>query len=228
MPLSDQQIQRMLLGVGKNRVAGRSQGGSNVSYIPQHEVRAELIRTFGFGNFDVDIHDVKCLYEEQRNGSGNNKDKVYWFVGYRVACTLTIRDYEGNQIAQYTEYHAEENAPQPNRGEAHALALTACESYAMRRAAINLGDRFGLGLYNAGSMTPIVKGSLQMVERDTKAPAPQAGAAAEVPADADTPVHDDEPGAQDMDRQDQPVATEAQVDRAFGQVDEQSGEVMAR
>lgn len=161
--LTTQQIERLLHGVGQPRVA-ETRG---MAYIPQHEVRAELTRVFGFGNWDTVVHDVTLLYEEQRQGTGQNKDKMYWFAGYRCAVTLRIRDYDGNPIAEFTEYHAEENAPQPNRGEAHALALTACESYALRRAAIGLGDRFGLSLYNFGSTAPMVKGTLQLVERQT-------------------------------------------------------------
>jgi Rad52/22 family double-strand break repair protein len=161
--LSDMQIERLLKGVGENRVA-ETRG---MSYIPQHEVRAELTRVFGFGNWDTSVHSVELLYEEQRQGTGANKDKMYWFAGYRCAVTLRIRDYNGNPVCEFTEYHAEENAPQPNRGEAHALALTACESYALRRAAIGLGDRFGLSLYNFGATAPMVKGTLQQVERST-------------------------------------------------------------
>lgn len=160
--LTDMQIERLLSGIGQSRVA-ETRG---MSYVPQHEIRAELTRVFGFGNWDTTVHDVTMLYEEQRQGTGNNKDKTYWFAGYRCAVTLRIRDYDGLPIAEFTEYHAEENAPQPNRGEAHALALTACESYALRRAAIGLGDRFGLSLYNFGSTAPIVKGTLQKLERE--------------------------------------------------------------
>jgi hypothetical protein len=162
--LTDAQIERLLTGVGRHRVA-ETRG---MAYIPQHEIRAELTRVFGFGNWDTTVHDVTLMYEEERQGTGNNANKTYWFAGYRCAVTLRVRDYEGNPIAEFTEWHAEENAPQPNRGEAHALALTACESYALRRAAIGLGDRFGLSLYNAGSSVPIVKGTLQMVERQAE------------------------------------------------------------
>lgn len=191
--LTDAQIKRLLHGVGEARVA-ETRG---MSYIPQHEIRAELTRVFGFGNWDTSVHDVTLMYEEQRPGTGQNKDKMYWFAGYRCAVTLRIRDYNGDPIAEFTEYHAEENAPQPNRGEAHALALTACESYALRRAAIGLGDRFGLSLYNFGSTAPMVKGTLQALERQTAAEE-----AAPLP----------EPTEQVQD-------AEAQIARSFGAVD---------
>ena len=42
-------------------------------------------------------------------------------------------------------------------GDAHDMALKTAESGALKRAATNLGDQFGLSLYNDGSMLPLVK-----------------------------------------------------------------------
>lgn len=121
------------------------------AYLAQHQARAEMNRIFGYGNWDIVADDPVLLYEEQRNGSGQNSGKLYWIAGYRMKVTISIRDLWGMPIATFTGTHAEENASLPNRGEAHAMAITSVESYAMRRALINLGDRFGLGLYNGGS-----------------------------------------------------------------------------
>lgn len=153
------QIQRLLTPVRMDRIEQvRGQ-----SYVPQFEVRAELSRVFGPGNWDSHIHDMTLIYEHEdvrTNGT-------YWKVCYRCACTLTVKDYEGNPVCQYTEWHAEESAPQPSRGEAHALALTSVESYALRRAAINLGDTFGLHLYRNGQTSPLVKGTLATTDSDS-------------------------------------------------------------
>lgn len=134
------------------------------SFIPQWEARATLIRIFGPGNADHTMTDPEMVYETQlvpgdpaypKNGGG----KVYWIVGYKIGCTMRVRDYWGNLIYECTEWHFEENAPLPNRGEAHAFAMTSGESYALRRALISLGDAFGLHLYNKGGMLPVVKGT---------------------------------------------------------------------
>lgn len=167
MPLTPAQANRLLTPV----VASRIEEVRGNSYVPQYEVRAELSRVFGFGNWDSNIHDVTCIYEiedERANGT-------YWKVCYRAACTLTIRDYEGNQICQYTEWHAEESAPQPSRGEAHALALTSVESYALRRAAINLGDTFGLHLYRDGQRSQLIRGTLLFTDPDSPMHDPEFG-----------------------------------------------------
>jgi len=147
--LTGEQVSRLLTPVRGDRIE-KKQG---MSYVPQQEVRAELIRVFGPGRWDSTVHDVALLYEGQN-------DQKRWVVCYRVACTLRVRDFNGDPIAEFTEYHIEENAPQPNRGEAHVLALTSAESYALRRAAIGLGDAFGLHLYDKGRVTPLVRGSL--------------------------------------------------------------------
>lgn len=153
------QIDRMLTPVRPDRI----ESTRGQSYVPQYEVRAELSRVFGFGNWDSVIHGLELIYED----SYVKDAKTYWKVCYRAACTLTIRDYSGNQVCQFTEWHAEENAPQPSRGEAHAMAVTSVESYALRRAAINLGDTFGLHLYRDGQHSPLVRGSLQTTDKDS-------------------------------------------------------------
>lgn len=150
--LTQAQIQRLLRPVPEHRVE-KKQG---MSYVPQHEVRAELIRIFGPGNVDHTMHEPQFLYEDTYAKDG----KTYYKVAYMVGCTLRVRDYNGDPIAEFTEYHAEENAPQPNRGEAYAMAITSAQSYALRRAAISLGDALGLHLYEKGSTAPLVKGSL--------------------------------------------------------------------
>jgi len=159
MPLTPEQIKRLLTPVRPDRIEKvRGQ-----SYVPQFEVRAELSRVFGFGNWDSRIHDMTLIYESE----DVRENGTYWKVCYRCACTLSIRDYEGAPLCEFTEWHAEESAPQPSRGEAHALALTSVESYALRRACINLGDTFGLHLYRDGQLGPLIKGTLQTTDHDS-------------------------------------------------------------
>ncbi len=60
------------------------------------------------------------------------------------------------------------------------MAITSVESYALRRAAIGLGDRLGLGLYDNGETKPLVKGTLQLTDPESpwfKAPVAPTGAA---------------------------------------------------
>lgn len=143
--LTFEQIAELVKGINTLYV----QAKQGKSYLAQHQARAEMNRIFGYGNWDV-IDDDPVLIYENFGPTGNDK-KERWTVAYRMKVTVNIRDLWGMPVATFTGVHAEENAPQPQRGEAHALAITSVESYAIRRALINLGDRFGLGLYNGGS-----------------------------------------------------------------------------
>lgn len=160
--LTFEQSAELVKAINRNYVAQKNK----MSYLSQHQARAEMNRIFGYLNWDSEVTLMRCDYEERlvdtdprwpRDRGGKVKvsgSGAYWIVGYEGAVKVTIRDLWGMPLATYTEHHFEESAPQPNRGEARALALTSVESYALRRALINMGDRFGLGLYNGGSMAP--------------------------------------------------------------------------
>jgi hypothetical protein len=143
-----------------------------MSYIAQHQARAEMTRIFGVGNWDSRVESMDLLYETQiEQGQpqypAKGDGKPYYVACYKAAVTVNVRDYFGFPVASFTEYHVEENAPLPNRGEAHAMAVTSVESYALRRALIGLGDRLGLGLYEKGQVTPLVRGTLQLTDPES-------------------------------------------------------------
>lgn len=161
----------------------------SLSYMAQHEVRAELTRIFGYGNWDTQVESMEFLWEyevrpgeghpdypKEKNGTEKAGGKIYYRACYKAAVRLNIRDYWGNEVCSFVEFHAEANSVLPDRGEAHAMAITSVESYALRRAAIGLGDRFGLGLYDKGSTQALVRNGLQFVDVDSphyKAPDPK-------------------------------------------------------
>lgn len=140
--LTRAQITRLLKAIDPNHVDKKQR----LSYMAQHEVRAELTRIFGVGNWDSQVEEMVRLWEDSYEKDG----KTYYRICYRARVRLTIRDYWGNHVCSFVEEHAEANSGLPDRGEAEAMAVTSVESYALRRAAIGLGDRLGLGLYNNG------------------------------------------------------------------------------
>jgi len=159
MPLTRMQIQRLTKAIDPTHVDKKQR----LSYMAQHEVRAELTRIFGFGNWDSQVEHMTRLWEETYEKDG----KTYYRVCYRARVRLTIRDYWGQTICSFVEEHAEANSGLPDRGEAEAMAVTSVESYALRRAAIGLGDRLGLGLYNNGETSPLVKGTLALIDPES-------------------------------------------------------------
>lgn len=166
--LTRAQVLRLVNAIDESHIETKQ----GLSYIAQHQARAEMTRIFGFGNWDSAVETMELVYEEViEQGSPkfpkNGKAPVYYIVCYRASVRVNIRDYWGNPVASFVEYHAEENAPQPNRGEAHALAVTSVESYALRRALIGLGDRLGLGLYDDGKKLPLVVGTLQLTDPES-------------------------------------------------------------
>jgi hypothetical protein len=143
-----------------------------MAYIPQFEARAAMNRIFGPGNWESQVIHEELIYETKlepgdpgypEKGGG----KPYYVTCYKMGVLVNVRDYWGNPVSSNLEYHVEENAPLPNRGEAHAFALTSCESYALRRALINLGDALGLHLYNKGSMVPVVGKTLLLEDPES-------------------------------------------------------------
>lgn len=161
MALTRMQIQRLLKGIDPSHV-DQKQG---MSYMSQHEVRAELTRIFGYGNWDTQVIEMTLLWESE--GPSADGKKTMYRACYKAGVRLNIRDYWGQPVCSFVEYHAEANSNLPDRGEAHAMAITSCESYAMRRAAIGLGDRLGLGLYDGGQNKPLVLGTLALVDPES-------------------------------------------------------------
>jgi hypothetical protein len=204
------QIKRLLTPVRADRIEAKQ----GLAYVPQQEVRAELIRTFGPGRTDHTMHEPQLIYEtkivkgdEQYPAKGTKPS--YYVVAYMVGCTLRAYDYDGWLVYECTEYHVEECAPLPNRGEAHAMAVTSAQSYALRRAALNLGDNMGLHLYNKGSTAPLVANTLALVDADSPLYAQRPSKPSESPAGATTQTG---PGsAQDAQQAPAPVASSPEV-----------------
>lgn len=161
------QARRLMRPVKSDRIEQKR----GLAYVPQQEVRAELARIFGPGNADHTMSEPQMIYETSQmgNSKGEKTDTEYWTACYMVGCTLRVRDYQGNEIYNCTEWHVEANALLPDRGEAHAMAVTSAQSYALRRAALSLGDAFGLHLYDGGNLAGIIGGSL-MLEGDLDSP----------------------------------------------------------
>lgn len=153
MKLTPEQYEVLLKPLAASRVAHRSQGGMQLSYLEAWDVKAHLIRIFGFGGWSADVLSAELAFEDK-------DDKGRWNVGYRVVMRLRIHSTgDPWEDTTYTEA-AVGSATLPQRGEAHDMAVKTAESDALKRAAINLGTQFGLSLYDNGSRTDVVKHTL--------------------------------------------------------------------
>lgn len=148
MSITNQQYEQLLKPLNPSRVAKRAQAGRQLSYLEAWDVKAHLIRIFGFGGWSADVLDAALAFEEKN-------EKGQWSVGYKVTLRLVIH----SMGATYTEA-AVGSASLPQRGEAHDMAIKTAESDALKRAAINLGTQFGLSLYNDGTLADVVIATL--------------------------------------------------------------------
>jgi recombination DNA repair RAD52 pathway protein len=158
--LTDEQITLLLKPIHRQRVLSLK----GMSYVEGYDIRAELNRVFGFARWSEEILEQELVAETETK---TNAGKPAWNVVYRTRVRLTIHAPSGSALTFYDGSHVGEST-HPVRGEAHGTALTASETYALRRAAINLGDQFGLSLYNKGSVDALVRWTLVRPEQPEK------------------------------------------------------------
>lgn len=152
------QYEMLMRPLHSSRVAKRQQGGKQLSYLESWDVRAHLIRIFGFGNFDVITEDQQFIgTREYESGSGTAMVESIWHATVR----LNIRDEKGRHIATYREGAVgSTSGPATMLGEHHDNAAKTAASDALKRCAMNLGTQFGLSLYDNGTTNDVVKRTL--------------------------------------------------------------------
>lgn len=181
--LTPEQNDLLLKPIATGRVARTDQGQSHLEV---WDVRRWLNRIFGFGGWSENVVELVMLYEQSKV-----EDEITrWRAAYRATVHLTIHDTD----ATYTEAAVGTNfgwLPDTKRDEAHDMAIKTAASQALKRCAINLGDQFGLSLYNNGSTQAVVGWTVpQLLQRPkdknpTSDPAPDPDV---VPADTDPTV----------------------------------------
>jgi recombination DNA repair RAD52 pathway protein len=159
--LSEAQVQQLLRPIHPSRVSQRD----GLSHLEAYDVRAHLNRIFGFGRWSADLCDLTMLYEHpctMKNG------KPGFAAGYRATMRLSICAPDGTVLATYTEAATGDGTmPESKRADAHDFAIKTAESQALKRCVTNLGDQFGLSLYQKGSRDPLVKRTLVGAEAST-------------------------------------------------------------
>ena len=144
MTLSTEQLKELQKPIDPVRVKKDAHKG--FSYLEAWDVRRTMNRIFGFGRWSADVRAMELVSERevtQRNG------KPGWNVVYRAQCVLTSGTAFEDGFS-YTEWAAGDST-NPVLFEAHDQAIKTAASQAFKRCAMNLGDQFGLSLYNDGS-----------------------------------------------------------------------------
>lgn len=154
--LTADQWEELLAPLDASRI---DKNDSGQSFLPHWDVRRRLISIFGFGGYDLETLSLEKT-AETKHANG-----VY--VVYAAQVRLTIKDPEGRVVAQYDDAGAGgangyfNPQPRDNRvDQAYHNAMTGALSQALNRCVNNLGDQFGLSLYNKGSIDPVVGSTL--------------------------------------------------------------------
>jgi recombination DNA repair RAD52 pathway protein len=156
MSLRKNQTDQLLKGINPSRVG---KDGKGFAHLEAWDVRAHLIRIFGFAQWSAELIEMEPIFETSIEKDG----KTRWTVAYRATMRLTIFT-GGMEDAVYTEAAVGDSQNNPSRADAHDMAIKTAESQAFKRCAINLGDQFGLSLYNNGGTGSVVRAVLDAEE----------------------------------------------------------------
>lgn len=141
---------------------GRVQTRNGNSYVEQWDIRRTLTKVFGLGGWDfrivsLDLVSARCTppVKDARNPSDAVKGQRHWAT-YKCVASLTVKDRYGRPIATFEDGAVGGSQNQPSEEDCHDQAAKSAVSGALKRCAVNLGDQFGLSLYNGGSLDPVV------------------------------------------------------------------------
>ncbi len=158
-----EQIETLLRPIKASRV----QTLRGMSHVEGYDVLAHLTRIFGFSGWDKEIEGPHLIFEDKEHQEERQETKVrkiyyrpartVWNVAYRCQVRLTLFDHAGLVVTVHEDAAVGSATNQPNRADAHDLAMNSSITDAVKRAAKDLGDQFGLSLYDKGSTEPLVK-----------------------------------------------------------------------
>jgi recombination DNA repair RAD52 pathway protein len=164
MPLNNRQVEQLFKEINSTRVVTRENSGKLISYLEAWGVIAHLNRIFGFEGWDKLVTSCEAIYDDYVTWKTGSGDKSGWDVAYRATVRLVIRDPQGKVVKQSEDVATGQARHQPSRGDAHDQAIKSAVSDALKRAAKDLGNQFGLSLYDEGSLKSVVGKSLAYEE----------------------------------------------------------------
>jgi hypothetical protein len=147
--LTAPQLRLLHRGLDPKRVGNDDKG---FAHMEAWDIKRYLLRVFGFAGYDTENREL-ALVREIEIPAGN---KSRWTVVYRAQVRLTVKDVHGRVLGHWDGEAAGGASNQPKLDDAHDMAMKTAASQALKRAATNLGDQFGLSLYNDGSPEAVV------------------------------------------------------------------------
>lgn len=132
------------------------------SHLEAFDVIAHLTRIFGFEGWDKEILTLDVVSEVDDAGKHT--------VVYRCTMRLTVRNTAGQVVKVVEDVSTGDAVNQRTAGAAHDLAVKSAVSGALKRCAKDLGDQFGLSLYDGGSEFACVKAVVPYTNEDPEPP----------------------------------------------------------
>lgn len=154
-PLTHNQIYQLIQAIQGNRIQTNRDGQLHME---AYEVRAHLIRIFGFGGWSLRTLAMEHIGTRAFVHKTTKDDRID--VAYRAHCELVIKTADGTEITSYSEWAVgdAQGYRASDWTSAHDKAIKTAESQALKRCAANLGDQFGLSLYTGRekALAPLV------------------------------------------------------------------------
>ncbi len=141
-----EQVERLLRPIKRQRVYQ----ANGQSHVAGWDITAHLTRMFGFGGWEKEILALDLVAEDSAEVAKNGKSRLGWWVTYRCVMRLRVFDPDGRLAVQIDDVATGTAQNMPARGDAHDFAVKNAVTYALKRCAKDLGDQFGLSLYNKG------------------------------------------------------------------------------
>jgi hypothetical protein len=151
--LDADQIEMLRESIDPRRIG---KDGKGFSHLEAWDVRRRLIQIFGFGGWSFDVKSTELASHVADEKKGRNGTYTAHTVVYRVVGRLTVRNRSGVYLTHFDDGAAGDATNFPSLGDAHDMALKTAMSQALKRCAVNMGDQFGLSLYDDGSIQPVV------------------------------------------------------------------------
>ena len=142
MGFSPKQVRALRRSVPVNNIRTRHSNGRELSYVEGWYAIAEANRVFGFGGWDRETLETRCVHARENRG--------IFQVSYVAKVRLTVRA-NGETIVREGFGTGESQAS--SAGAAHEVALKGAETDATKRALVTFGQCFGLKLYSNGHGT---------------------------------------------------------------------------
>ena len=144
--LSPEQAAALAAPLNRVNVQTRSQAGRSFNYLEGWVAIREANRIFGFGGWQRETIELRCVSESQRPIGRDQKPG--WGVTYIARVRIRLGSQANGAHSLVREGSGAGHGIDVDLGLAHESALKEAETDAMKRALMTFGNPFGLALYD--------------------------------------------------------------------------------